>query len=223
MLLWLALSGLANNLAAIVSFGIFVGSVGFDAAQSQNRGKNIFGEPVLAFLAFEALHDGSDFLAGDRLAQGYKQVGCPKISIVFDDFVFQDQVVPERVPGQLGNQPVVLVEVIAIMRQDEIRDVLSFEFLEEILYVSPYIWEIAVSEFLDHDLFFPRIRQEQVCALECFCPSLPGCRDHDPNYFRSRVIIEESQNRAAAADFDVVAVGSEAQDPEDRITVFWEL
>src|SRR6266480_1168567 len=105
------------------------------------------------------------------------------------------------------------------MRQDEIRGVFSFELLEEIFYFGPYIGEIAVSKFLDDDLLSSRVCQEQVCTLDRFRPPLPGCSKHDPNYFRSGVFIKQSQNCAPATDFDVIAMCSQAQNPEDRITL----
>src|SRR6267378_3256291 len=181
-----------NNLAAIVSFSIFFGSVGFDAAQSQNRRKNILGEPALVSLAVKAPYDSLNFFAGDRLSQVNKKIGCPEVSIILDDFVFENQVVSEGVPSQLGNQPVVLMEISAIMRQDKIREIFSFEFLKEVLYFSSNIGKIAVSKFLDDDLLSLRVRQEQTCTLDCFRPSLPGCSQHDPVDLRSGVFFKQS-------------------------------
>ena len=47
-----------------------------------------------------------------------------------------------------------------IMRQDKIREVFSFEFLEEVFYFGSNIGKITVSKFLDDDLFSLRVCQE---------------------------------------------------------------
>lgn len=149
-----------DNLATVESFGILFGSIGFDAAQSENRRKCVLGEPTFLPLALEALQDGLDFFLGDGLWQVDKKIGCPQISIILDDFVFENQVVSVRVPSQLRYQPMVLMEVSTIMRQDNVREVFSFEFFKEVLYFSSNIGKIAVSKFLDGDLFSSRVRQE---------------------------------------------------------------
>ena len=61
-----------------------------DAAQFQNRRKNIFGEPALVSLALEALQDSLNFLAGDGLIQMNKKIGHPEVSIIFNDFIFEN-------------------------------------------------------------------------------------------------------------------------------------
>jgi len=93
---------------------MLIGSIGFDAALSQNRRKSIFGDPVLVSLSDKAPYDSLTFLASDRLIQVKKYIGCPKISITFDDFVYQDQMVSKCVPSQVRYQPVVLMENYAI-------------------------------------------------------------------------------------------------------------
>src|SRR2546425_7963515 len=90
-----------NNLATIVSFGIFFGSVGFDAAQSQNRRKRILHEPALVLLALKAIQDSPNFSFDDGFAQVDEEIWRAHISVVLDDFIFQYQVVSERVPSQL--------------------------------------------------------------------------------------------------------------------------
>ena len=82
-------------------FSIPVGRVGFEAAKSQDRKESILGEPTLVFLAPEGGEDDFNFFSRERLGQGDEKIGCSEISIVFDNFVFQDQVVSEGVPSQL--------------------------------------------------------------------------------------------------------------------------
>ena|SRR5438093_11404223 len=106
--------------------------VRFESAQPQNRKEGILGKPVLMFLACEALDDILDFFMTDRIVQMNEKIGRADVSIVLDDFVFQDKVIPECVPSQLRYEAVVLMKVVPIMRQDEIRSAFSLEFFEEV-------------------------------------------------------------------------------------------
>ena len=44
---------------------------------------------------------------------GTKTFGAPEVAVELRDLVLEDQVVAERVPGQLAGEPVILVEVVA--------------------------------------------------------------------------------------------------------------
>src|SRR5437867_4777452 len=106
--------------------------VRFQSPQAQSRNEGILGKPVLMFLACETLNDILNFFTTDRIVQMNEKIGRPNIPIVLDDFVFQDKVIPECVPSQLRYEAVVLMKVVPIMRQDEIRSAFSLEFFEEV-------------------------------------------------------------------------------------------
>src|SRR5438094_6955646 len=110
--------------------------VRFEPAQPQNRKESILGKPVFMFLACETLNDILNFFATDRITQMNEKIGRPDISIVLDDFVFQDEVSPECVPSQLRYKAVVLMKVVPIISQDEIGSAFPLEFLEEVFYLS---------------------------------------------------------------------------------------
>ena len=139
-------------------------SVRFEPAQPQNRKESILGKPVFMFLACETLNDILNFFATDRITQMNEKIGRPGISIVLDDFVFQDEMIPECVPSQLGYKAVVLMEVLAMMCQDEIRRGFSLQFFEEIFYLSPNVGEKSISQTFDRNFFSSRISALSNCS-----------------------------------------------------------
>ncbi len=46
--------------------------------------------------------------------------GEPEIAVVLGNLVLQDQVIPERIPSQIRDQPVILMTIVAIVRKDQI-------------------------------------------------------------------------------------------------------
>ena len=57
-------------------------------------------KPRLGALRFKGLEQMVDFLPVQGLIQGNKQIRPPDIAVILRNFIFQDQVIPKRVPGQ---------------------------------------------------------------------------------------------------------------------------
>ena len=89
-------------------------------AQPQQREEEVFREPLLRPLRAEALEQCLDLAPRDRLLEVDEDVGRAEVAVVLGDLVLEDQVVAEGVPGQLGDEPVVLVAVVVGVREDEV-------------------------------------------------------------------------------------------------------
>ena len=63
-----------------------------------------------------------DLAPAGGLVQRHEAVRRAEIAIVLGNLVLQDQVVAERIPGQIGDQPMVLMPIVAIVREDQVRD-----------------------------------------------------------------------------------------------------
>lgn len=109
---------LERQFTAIESFGILFRNVRFDSAQAQQRAEGLFLKPVLAFLRLEAAQDEVNLLTAERFREANKEIGRTQVAIVFRNLVFQNQMVPETVPGQLADQAMILVQVAATMREN---------------------------------------------------------------------------------------------------------
>ena len=60
-------------------------------------------------------------------------VGRAQITVVLRDLVFENQVIPERIPGQVRHQPMVLMQVVAGMREDHVGPTAAGELVEAVL------------------------------------------------------------------------------------------
>lgn len=107
-----------NHLSAVERLSVFFRSVGFETAKSEHREERVLGEPVSVSLAPEALQDILTLRSANSFTQMHIKIGAADISIVLDDFIFQNQVIPECVPRQVGYDSMVLMEVVAIVRED---------------------------------------------------------------------------------------------------------
>ena len=63
----------------------------------------------------------ASFSCDDLLVEWDENVGRAEIAVVLGDLVLEDQVVAKRVPCELAGEPVILMEVGASVREDQIR------------------------------------------------------------------------------------------------------
>src|SRR2546430_14041022 len=86
------------------------------------------------------------------LVERHVPIGSPEIAVVLGDLVLENQMVAKRVPGQLGDETVILMVVTAIMREDDVGNRLTLERFEEVLDLCSGVWKESIAEFLDDDL-----------------------------------------------------------------------
>jgi hypothetical protein len=167
-------------------------------------------KPVIAALTGEMIEEIPDFSPARSFLQRDKKIRTPHISVVFGDLIFQYQMVSERVPGQLGDQAMVLVQVRTTMGKNHVRRYLSLQFLELFFNFAAKVREKPVPEPF-YDYAFPlRLFQESLRALlGLFSSSLIGAEDY-PVKDRIFMVFRQLEDRPAAAYFDVVAVRAQA-------------
>ena len=118
-------------------------------------------------------------------SNGTKTFGDAEIAVVLRHLVLEDQVVAKRVPRELGGEPVVLVEVVAGMRQDEVW-VDPLQLLEDILDATPVVRKIAIAKLVEPHIRRARRREEIGRTGPRLVGSLPVGREHDPCHVRDR-------------------------------------
>ena len=69
-----------------------------------------------------------------------------EIAVALHDLVLEDEMVPEGVVGQVRDEPVVLVPVVAVVREDDVGPHLVLERLEVVLDLDRGVREVAVAE-----------------------------------------------------------------------------
>ncbi len=129
---------------------------------------------MLVGLGFEKSAKVSCFLEAYFFFQTHKNIGYAEVAVIFRNFVFQNEVVSECVPGQVGDGPVVLVPVVTIMRKNQIRAHSSFELFKEFLDLAALIRKEAIAKLFDDDLCFCGFAQIHPRAGSCF--RLPAVR-----------------------------------------------
>ena len=67
------------------------------------------------------LEQATDLVLADVLRKRHEQIGAPEVAVIFHDLVFEDHVVAPGVPGQLRDETVVLVPVVVVVGQNEVR------------------------------------------------------------------------------------------------------
>src|SRR5262249_24868544 len=110
---------------------------------------------MLLPLRLELFHQEID-LTGTRLfIELYKNIRRPQISVVFRNFVLQNHVITKGIPGEFANQPVVLVQVVPVMGEDDFGGDLLQSF-KKLFDLRASIWEKTIRELLHHDVSFLR-------------------------------------------------------------------
>src|SRR4029078_9959074 len=77
-------------------------------------------EPVLSLLTVKVRRQKLQLLVNVVRRQRNVEIRAAHVSVPFRELVLEDQMIPERVPGQFADQPVVLVEVVPSVREDEL-------------------------------------------------------------------------------------------------------
>ena len=156
--------------------------------------------------------DGVDLPLELCLGQGYEEIRIAEIAVVFRNFVFEHEVIAEGVVSKLGQQPVVLMSVALPVGQDERRIEIAFDGLEAVLDVGALGGEIPIAEPKHLDLLSQKHAQER--RPRCSAPrSRAGsiAAENDPSHDEIGYLGSDAQNGSAAADLDVVGVGTQAK------------
>ena len=85
-------------------------------------------------LCSKMLHQQFDFSSSNLVIQVDKKIGQAEIAIELRNFVFKNEMIAKRVPCELANQPVVLVQVCASVSENDVWRRLTLEFLKIFLH-----------------------------------------------------------------------------------------
>src|SRR5262249_27420554 len=121
-----------DELAGVERFGPALWSIALDGAHRHDSAKRLGPKPRAPGLGVEMLDEQLDLAVGDALGKGNEHVGRPEVPLVLGDFVLQNHVASERVPRELGHEPVVLVHVLSAMAKNDVGDEHSLHLLEEV-------------------------------------------------------------------------------------------
>ena len=140
-----------------------------------------------------------------------EQVRRTEIAVVLRDLVLEDQVVAPRVPGELAGQPVVLVQVGALMGEDHVGRELGLQALEERLDGVAAVRKEPVAETAEDDPRRPKPAVKSAALRRASSPRSPSPLSTTHDDLGLGIGLRQPQDRAAAADLDVVGVGADRE------------
>ena len=117
----------------------------------------------------------------------------------------------ERIPSDLGERAVVLVQIFASMRKYDIRLDRRAHAMHGLLDLNDLRWEQRVI----------KIKQMRIAMSATFAPSLKGidrfllalrvAAEHSPIHMEVGVFCQQAQEGATASNFDVIWMGADAK------------
>src|SRR2546422_11228082 len=112
----------------------------------------------------------SRFSSAQGFVERHVVVRRPQVAVVFRHFVLENEMVPERVPGELRDEAMILMAVPSIVGEDHIRRGLLLQRFEVLLDLGADIREESVAKPRDDDLVVPRLgerSEERRVGKEC--------------------------------------------------------
>jgi len=186
------------------------------STKPQQSEESLFTEPILPTLCSENIDQRFDLAAGHTPAQRHVQVRLAEVSVPFRNLVFENELLAEGVPGQVGHDSVVLVPVVTRVSEDDVWTEVARETFERVLDGIEMRREISVPKFMEVDRSLRRGAEEFPSSTLCLARAGPSCAPDHPSEFWSRSSSHQSRQRAAAPDLDVVRVRANTKDPERR-------
>src|SRR2546428_10915395 len=110
------------------------GSRALHTSNPGHRPEQVGREPWLGRLRREVFHEQSDLAIESGGGKRGEEIGRSEVAVIFRDLVLEDQLVTPGVPGELRYEAVVLVPIVAIVSEDEVRGELLFQRLELVFY-----------------------------------------------------------------------------------------
>src|SRR5438105_9934096 len=96
-------------------------------------------------LARKGFENDVDLSSARGFVKRDKEIWRSEIAIIFRDLVFENQMASKSIPRQFRYQTMILVKIVAVMRQDQIRRKLGFDLLEPLFEISTDIREKTIT------------------------------------------------------------------------------
>ena len=108
--------------------------------------ESVFGEPMLRRLGHEMLQEQIDLQGGKSIRKRQIQIRAPEVTVILQNLVFQNQMVPECIPGQVGQHPVILMSIISVMGEDNIGVEFRLNLFKPVFDRYPFARKIALAK-----------------------------------------------------------------------------
>ena len=100
--------------------------------------------------------------------------------------------ISKSIPGQLGYQSMILMQIISAVGKNEIRIDISFDFLKIVFNFAADEWEKSISIVFDDDILVTGIRQKEIGANASLIRPLRVWRKYNPMDFCVGIFFQQS-------------------------------
>ena len=153
-----------------------------------------------------------DFSTAKLLAQWDVKVWYSKVTVIFWDLVLQDEVISKGIPGQIREQAVVLVAILPVVGEDQIRFDLFLQLLKNFFDGRALEREKTVPEILNEYLRCAGPLQQGADACLCLAASWRRTTEDHPVNLQTWKLANQFQYGAAATNFDIIGMRAKAED-----------
>src|SRR5262245_3653954 len=154
-----------HDFPAVEALGEARRRVRFHPAYAEDGQEEILREPTPITLCLKVTEHQLDLPLGDSLAETEENIGRSEVAVVLRELVLEDEVISERVPRQFGREPMVLMAVVRVMGEDEIRDKPGLQVFEYLLHLAADVRQKSVSVVVDDHVTARRALEKCLCAL----------------------------------------------------------
>src|SRR6516225_6567314 len=165
-------SHLDHRLAHVEGFGKSVRCATLEPPQPHQAEERVVSEPVTILLAGKSRSKMPHLSVSARAVNRHEQIGNAEIAVVLRDLVLDDEVIPECVPRQVGNDSMILMPIVSIVREYHVGRELPAQFLEVLLDFVADVGKEPIAKGSDRDRGMSSVLQEQASALLRF----PGAK-----------------------------------------------
>src|SRR5271170_845830 len=160
----------------------------------------------------------ANFSLAQRFIKSDEEIRRAQIAVVFGNFVFENQMIAECIPGQLANQAMILMQIVSSVSKYQVGFETSLNRRDEFLDRFALVRKITIAEIPDHHVRTACVLQKRTSGLASFAFSHRIRTEYHPVKLELGIFLDQAKDRAAASDFDVVAMRAQAQDSANPAT-----
>src|SRR6266403_597189 len=213
---------LERHRATVECFGITARSIAFHSPQSHQREKRLRLKPALRALRLERIHEVTNLLLAHFGPHRHEQVRLSQVAVILRNFILQNEMVSECVPGQFRNQAMVLVGILAVVRKDKVRGNRLQLFEDRFDFPTDKRHE-SILEFLQQGRLGNILSGKQRGPTLRFSGPDSKRAEHHPIYQAIRILLGQTEDRRATANFDVVRMRSQTKNFGGRSCIKWQI
>ena len=195
---------LQHELATIKSFGVSARGIAFHTAQSHQRLKRFGLKPTLSTLRLESIHDVSNFLLAHIGLKRHEDTRLSHVAVIFGDLVFENQMIPKRIPGQFRQEAMILVGIPAVVSKNEVRRNRLFSSSKTAFTSAPTNGMNPSRKFFSCGPRRVLASETERCRFLRFRRANSSGTKHDPVEHAAWILLCQAKNGSTTSNLDVV-------------------